>query len=1015
MDLENIQKRTLDDFNSRTMELNNHFTEIHQSFFNIYQDEIKSLKKKLISEEPSTYSPKDIWSTINEHLNEVRNKIVMQQEKYNQALEHLFWLEWKEKSTSILGVVPEKYSTSFILEKFKFQENDSFKKRQLKRFSLFHYKISNKLYRFIRKNKRFLDSGRTIYPHNLLHHYLFLPTTHFMIDRWNLNLKNAVKTLDLLSRTTEKLKDEVLAVQNLPDKEIYWKKVINFEIKSIITNYESAIKQIEESAYSHTLTLSADIHFTIHDISQKLEQNWTIAGTSLLPGRKYGQRKINSQWRLISRRHQRLKDIWGSHLKKLHDEWLKNIDLAQIQLRVAEYRYDSTQIVKNKFYNDIVPLFRGIINKIKETNILINSELKDIKDKGEIKNNMLLLNRKLVRAVRDKDLPDLLALLDPKLFSHSFSGFIKRMNSDVETLPEEHIVLTQMDMESLPIKIKSDKVALKDILQGETFHSSELKIEKLNEVLCPDLDASSRSLSRIDQILEYNFEGALNKIREEKGETSLREAIVITQEGLERVEQTIEDLMNTLKSRIDESLKNFDMIAADLEEEVQVLGDNERLLELKIRLTRARTRAKITEYRKQIWQYIRLFLPKLLQFSNDMFKKILDRYSKVRHLARLDISDIQSEISFSQYLTDVENKINRMPYIYRRIFRTEALEDNKFFVGRADVLKMINQDFEDFKKNYHPLTALVGEKGSGKTSTLNFARRNILKGFQCTEIDITYTISTSEALLDIIRPALSLPEVQTIDDVINALNGQQKNKICIVENIHNLFIRTIEGFQALDDFLLLISKTRQNVFWIVSCGRYAWEYLETVTRISSFFKRIIHLEDLSTAELKDMILSRHQISGYGINYIPTEKIVQSRQYKKITNPSTQQHFLEDLFFKRLSESAEGNVRMALYFWLSAIDIFEESDINIALDIKSESQFLHQLPTDEILTLAAFIQHEYLDEQKHAMIFNQAYSDSRIHIEKLFKKGLLLKIEDFFMIHPYLYRPVVKALKMRNII
>ena len=521
--------------------------------------------------------------------------------------------------------------------------------------------------------------------------------------------------------------------------------------------------------------------------------------------------------------------------------------------------------------------------------------------------------------------------------------------------------------------------------------------------------AENRSISNLIET------AALNKIREEDGEGAWQEAISITDEGLERVEQNIEDIMDTLKNRIDESLKKFDLIADDLEEEIQVLADNEELLKLKIRLTRARTKAKFIETRKQVWQYILLFLPKLLRFLNDTIKKVMERYSKVRRLARLDDSDIQSEISFTQYLADVEKKIDQMPYIYQRIFRTEPLEDNKFFVGRSKVLDIFNQDYEDLNKNYHPLTALVGEKGSGKTSTLNYVRRNIFKGFPVAEIDITHTIYTSKGLMDILLPALKLSEVQSTDDLIRSLNSQAENRICIVENIHNLFLRSIEGFQALDDLLLIISKTRRNVFWIISCGRYAWEYLETITKISSFFKRIIHLQDLSTDEIKDLILSRHQISGYGIDYIPTSKITYSRQYKKITNPLQQQQYLEDYFFKRLSDSAEGNIRVAIYFWLSAINEFKESDINISMDIKSESQFLHQLPTEEILSLAAFIQHEYLDEEKHAVIFNQTVTDSSIHIEKLYKKGLLLRNEDVFLVHPYLYRPVVRALKLRNII
>jgi len=164
-----------------------------------------------------------------------------------------------------------------------------------------------------------------------------------------------------------------------------------------------------------------------------------------------------------------------------------------------------------------------------------------------------------------------------------------------------------------------------------------------------------------------------------------------------------------------------------------------------------------------------------------------------------------------------------------------------------------------------------------------------------------------------------------------------------------------------------------------------------------------------------MILDRHQISGYGINFIPTVKITQSRQYKKLSTPLKQQQYLQDYFFKRLSEAAEGNIRVAIYFWLSAIDEFEESIINVLLDIKFESQFLLQLPVDELLSLAAFIQHEYLNEAQHAEIFNQSYTDSCIFIENLYKKGLLSRNSDDFLIHPYLYRPVVRALKLRNII
>ena len=1015
MDISNIQDLILKNFEKKVKEFNNNFLEIHQTFLNNYLDEIRILKQKLESNQQVTHSSGEIWTEIINHYSDLRFKIKELVEKQSSLINQSFWQGLKEESISLLSDIPVKFYTSFILDGFKSEVSDTAIKSLQKKYTRFHYRFSYLLFLIIRKKKRFLESGRKIFPHNFFHFYLLIPLAKFIINRWNQNLKMIGILVDSQSKITEQLKDEILAAELLPEGELYWKKVINPELKKYLDNYENSIKNTQTSLLSFYGTISSEVLITVDEIKKRTEQNWSLAGTRLLPNRKYNQRKINSKWRLLSKKQLINKISWEGNLKKLEDEWHKNIDLAQLQLNAAGYWQETGQIIKNKFYSDIIPRFEEIDREIRETRKSFHYDLDSVEDKSEIKNSMLLLNRKLVKTLRDKHLPDLLALLDPDLFSQSFLGFIKRLFSEVESLPEEHIVLAHVNTDPIPIKIKSDTVSLKEILQEEAFRSTELKLEDINTELRLGLDASSRSLSRMDQVIEYNLEGALNKIKEDQDKASWEEAIDITRQGLERVEQTIDDLMSSLKAEIEKSLSNFDLIARDLQAEIQNLGDNEKLLKLKIRLTRARTKAKIVEFRRQLWQYIRFFLPKLLRLMNTIFKTILERYSKVRQLARLDSEDIQSEISFTQYLTDVDNKINQMPYIYQRIFRTEPLEDNKFFIGRTAVLENLTKDFEDLKKNYHPLTALVGEKGSGKTSTLNYARRNIFKGFSITEIDITETISTSSGLMEILKSSLNYHNVQSMDELIRVINSEKEHKICIIENIHNLFLRTIEGFHALDDLLLLISKTRRNMFWIVSCGRYAWEYLETVTKISSFYKRIIHLEDLSTDELKEMILSRHQISGYGIHYLPTDRIINTRQYKKITNPLRQQQFLEDYFFKRLSESAEGNIRVAIYFWLSAIVKFEESEIKISLDMKSESQFLHQLPTDEIISLAAFIQHEYLDEEKHALIFNQEISDSSIHIEKLYKKGLLLRNEEVFMIHPYLYRPVVRALKMRNII
>ena len=1015
MDISGIKILMKKEIRKISMNLNDNFDEVHRSLFSCLQDEIQHLKTALKSDQVITKLQKDIWRMVNDHLDHLREQIQNLGENYNLISEHPFLSELKEKLTGGLHEVPSKYATSIHLENFNPEENDNFKQVQQKIFSRRYYDLINKLSNLIRGKKNYLQSGRHIYLHRfMLYHYL-LPVSQFLFGQWNEYLRMIALSLDLLSKTTENLKDELLAVDYLIESDIYWKKVVTQEHEKIITQYEKSVEKVKQSNLSFKHIMSSKIKSAIDDITKKSDQNWNIAGTLLLPNRKYSQRMIDSRMRKISKKNLRQMKSWKINLKNLLEEWQKDVDLAKVQLISACYWYETGQIIKNKFYNDIIPLFREIKKKIIETKDVFQLNLSDIEDKVEIKNKMYLQNRKLVRTIRDKDLPELLSLLDPDLFSQSFLGFVKRMNVDIETLPDEHTVLAMVNMEDLPLKIKSDKVALKDLLKEETLYSAENKIKDINTNLQQVMDSASRSFASMDQILEYNFEGALNFIRDEESEHSWQEAINITHQGLERLDKHFDDIIVSLRTEIDESLKRFDFIAAKLVEDVQILGDNEELLNLKIALTRAKTKVRLIEIRKKIWQLIRYFLPKLFLMINETFKMVRSRYTKVQRLAGLAASDFQREISFTQYLTDVQKKVNQMPYIYQRIFRIEPLENNKFFIGRSEVLDTISQDFEDFKNEYHPITAIIGEKGSGKTTTLNYVKGNILKGFPLAEVGITRTISTSDGLIQVLKSALKLPEVQSINDMIHLLNSQEEKRIIIIEDVHNLFLRTIEGFQTLDALLLLISKTRLNIFWIISCGRYAWEYLEAVTKISSFFKRVIHLQDLSTEELRSMILTRHQISGYGINFDPPLKIEQSRQYKKLNTTLLKQQFLEEYFFDNLSEAAEGNIRVAIYFWLSAIDEFQESSIKLTLNIKSESRFIYQLPADEILTLAAFIQHEYLNEEEHALIFNQTFTDSSILIERLYKKGLLIRNEDHFLIHPYLYRPVVRALKMQNMI
>jgi hypothetical protein len=135
----------------------------------------------------------------------------------------------------------------------------------------------------------------------------------------------------------------------------------------------------------------------------------------------------------------------------------------------------------------------------------------------------------------------------------------------------------------------------------------------------------------------------------------------------------------------------------------------------------------------------------------------------------------------------------------------------------------------------------------------------------------------------------------------------------------------------------------------------------------------------------------------------------------MTSDEKRQEYLEDMLFGKLTELSAGNIRVAMLFWLMAITDFTKDRLVISPKIEFEYAFIYQLPSEELFTLAALIQHETLDAQQHSLIFHQDLKDSLLILNRMFNRGLLQKNQTGYFIHPFLYLPVVKALKSKNML
>ena len=437
---------------------------------------------------------------------------------------------------------------------------------------------------------------------------------------------------------------------------------------------------------------------------------------------------------------------------------------------------------------------------------------------------------------------------------------------------------------------------------------------------------------------------------------------------------------------------------------------------MQLRFARAKAKEKLRNYRIRFWNKLKTTFSRVKEWSLRSFKQGLTFYSRLRKMAGLAPTEGEVEVKLTTFLTDTQKRIASLPFVYNRLFRKEPISDERFFAGRTRELSEFENAFAEWQAGQYSVTAIVGEKGSGKTTLLSLDEQKFLLHIPIIKINLAETtIVTEEKLLELLANSLDEKGAKTIEELEDRLREESDRKICIFENIQNLFLRTVDGFDTLQRFLLFISRTDKSIFWLMSCTLYSWRYLDKVIQISKLCKSTIILGAMEQAEIENIILKRHRISGYQLHFDLPELVSQSRQFKKLDNEDKKQTFLKNMYFEQLNKLSAGNITVAMSFWLSAIRDIGENKMTLWPTIDLDYSFLHQLAPDELFTLTAMVQHETMDAEEHAVVFHQGIEQSLLLLNRLKNKRIIVDVAQRYQIHHLLYRPVIAVLKAKNII
>lgn len=390
-------------------------------------------------------------------------------------------------------------------------------------------------------------------------------------------------------------------------------------------------------------------------------------------------------------------------------------------------------------------------------------------------------------------------------------------------------------------------------------------------------------------------------------------------------------------------------------------------------------------------------------------KNKIDKFKK-----RIGIVDKKALISFelSEFMQESESALQELPEIYKNIYEFTPAE-TKLFVNREKELKEIGNSFTNWTKNRFVACAIIGEKGCGITSMLDYFLTSIpqtdtIRG------ELHKKIFTQEEYFKYFNSLLKTEGITTNKELIDFLNNTQSAKIIILENLHHMFLKKIGGFESIKMLFELISYTTKKVLWIGVLTPETWSYLNKTISISNYFTNEIFMEPLGSDNIKEIISKRSEHESLIIEFVPKEEILKSTTFEKLGDEQ-KQAFLSEKFFKQLHKLSNGNISLAMLYWVRAIKKIDEQRIFVTEIGEIDYSFVKNLSSEALFALQALILHDGLTLSDFSIVMNESHEECRKMLMPMLEKGLLIQPHKKYNINPAIYKQLHDYLSSKNFI
>lgn len=883
---------------------------------------------------------------------------------------------------------------------FNPSESDSRKLRFLKSIKRTGFSLSSRFYHIVKGKEAEYKWTRKIPLKNMI--------THHIQNYLNKILTNSERYSEyfgklIISLTAEQKElDKSFINEYIPFLENVTEKNFDNSFLALNSKIELIIKELDDAYNNFIATIVEELHNEFETLSEEFK----IVGTIEFPYRKFSHNKTSKEIAYQEKRFNKSTAYRQRFISAIFDRKEYYEDLLWFTFLLIGESY-TIKSFGNYFIGEKIDPILNLI--LKEINSSINS-LKE--SENDLKAAIVYVEDHLRKSLDQNLVQAVIKQISSNVLSEVFSRYLKSIDENLNEFEKEYSFVKPKDVNYELEQYKLKKFSPKEIISPIVVKKINVKTKEILDEFETEVSKLNASIIGLGRIIEYNLDSAKIKFSEEK--SSNEESMNIAIEGLTRAIGKTEDFKEKLENFISEVTSKFETVIKDLIGDIIALSDIDQLITIKIQVSKQKALQEAKDKFHKSYEKLTVWYRWLKQKSTILFFTSKEKIAGISSKVGLGSSEIELSEAMADYLVRVTESLEKLPYVYQRLFSNEQLTDERMFEGRTEEVDKLGKAISYWQNNQITSVMIIGEKGSGTSSLINIALKRHLSDQNIFRNEFGGTLYNEEKLLSLLSNLLKLQNITSVDQLITTINGFQEKVVVVIENIEDFFLRIVEGFTAITKLLEIITATNKKVFWITTCNLYAWEYLNKVVNIKDYFIFNIKLQGLDEKLIKSIILSRHNISGYNLYFLPSPEIKVQKSFSKMSDPE-RQDYLKHVYFEKLYELTSNNIAVALFYWLRSIVKIDEEQIEVSVELDFDFSFLKALSAQKLFTLMAIILHDGLSYEEHSKIFNMKLKESQLLFASLSDDGIIFLRGRNYKINFQLYTAIIKLLKDKNIL